>query len=654
MDALKKEDGESMNIAAENIEALKIILPDAFTEDGIDFDALRQLLGDEVAEGEEKFSLNWHGKKKARQIALTPSTGTLRPRPKESVNWKTTRNLFIEGDNLEVLKLMQRSYSSQIKMIYIDPPYNTGNEFIYPDKFQDNLDTYLRYTGQADEEGFKLTSNTEATGRKHTNWLNMMFPRLKLAKNLLSKNGVIFISIGQDEIENLTHLCNEIFGEENQITICSRVVKTGGQKGAHFSPSVDYILAYAKSIVDLEPFREQISQNVIEKVYTKTQETGKRAGEKYRSMGLYQAMLDKRANQRYYIECPDGSFVIPPGDCYPEQAAEGEQIAPGDGDGVWRWTYGRFKQEKDAGNIEYLKSDKTSLVHPDGSPAQWNIYYKIWLKDRLADGQLPGNILEKFQSRHASAELKKLDIPFDFPKPSDLLKFLMVICGVKEDDIVLDFFAGSCPLGHAAMELSAERSKPLPFICVQLPEKTGETSAEYKAGYSTISEIGRERIRRAGNALTKDFPDAKADFGFKMFELASSNIRAWNPDASDLEQTLLDHTEHLVEGRSEQDVLYELLLKRGVNLTVPIEEKDIEGKTVYSIGYGVLFACLDETIDKEQIEAIGKGIADWHKKLEPAADTQVVFRDSAFKDNNAKLNMTAILEQNGIAHVRSL
>ena len=654
MDALKKEDGESLSIVKENIEALKTILPEVFTEDRINFEILRQLLGDNVGDNEEKFGLSWHGKKSARQIALTPSTGTLCPRPEESVDWDTTKNLFIEGDNLEVLKLLQRSYAGRIKMIYIDPPYNTGNEFIYPDKFQDNLDTYLRYTGQIDDIGFKLSSNTEASGRKHTNWLNMMLPRLRLAKNLLARNGAIFISIGQDEIENLTHLCNEIFGEENQIAICSRVVKTGGQKGAYFSPCVDYILGYAKSIVDLEPFREEISANVIEKVYTKTQETGDRAGEKYRSMGLYQAMLDKRANQRYYIECPDGSLVIPPGDSFPEEHAEGEQIAPGDGDGVWRWTYSRFKSEKSAGNVEYIKSDRTSLVHPDGSPAQWNVYYKIWLKDRLEDGQLPGNILTKFESRHASAELKKLDVPFDFPKPSALIKYLMVICGAKEDDIVLDFFAGSCPLGHAAMELSAERGKPQPFICVQLPEKTGENSAERKAGYDTIAEIGRERLRRAGQALISEHSTREFDTGFKMFELTSSNIRSWNPDPSDLEQSLLDHAEHIVEGRSEQDVLYELLLKRGVDLTVPIKEKEIAGKTVFSIGYGVLFACLDETIDKVEIEALGQGITDWHKELEPAADTQVVFRDSAFADDIAKTNMTAILEQNGIAHVRSL
>lgn len=272
----------------------------------------------------------------------------------------------------------------------------------------------------------------------------------------------------------------------------------------------------------------------------------------------------------------------------------------------------------------------------------------------MEDGQLPGNILTKFESRHASSEMKKLGVPFVFPKPSALIKYLMSISGVKNEDIVLDFFAGSCPLGHAAMEFAAESKQLLRFICVQLPEKTGDNSAEYKAGYETIADIGKERIRRAAAKIKEENPDYEGDLGFKVFKLDSSNIRAWDPDRNDLEQTLLDHMEHLVEGRSEEDVLYELLLKRGVDLTVRIEEKTIAGKTVYSIGYGVLFACLDTAISREEVEELAMGIIDWHKELEPVGDTQVVFRDSAFANDIAKTNMTAILEQNGIKHVRSL
>jgi len=499
--------GESKDIVAENIQQLKQLFPEVFAEDSIDFDKLKVVLGEYVDEDDERYNFTWWGKSKALQLAQTPSTGTLRPCPEESKDWDTTENLYIEGDNLEVLKLLQKTYHNKIKMIYIDPPYNTGNDFIYKDKFKkDKLQTDIN-EGFRDQDGKilfstgELRKNSKESAQYHTDWLNMMYPRLKLGSNLLSRNGIIFISIGQDEIKNLLSMCNELFGEENFVSICSRVVKTGGQKGIHFSPSVDYIVCYAKDIVSLEPFREEISQNVIDKVYTKVETEGPKKGEKYRSMGLYQAMLDKRANQRFYIECPDGSYVIPPGETYPLVEQEGEQITPKDGDGVWRWTYTRYEQEKNAGNIEFISSDRSSLVHPNGEKAHWNVYYKIWLKDRMIAGQLPGNILTKFESRHASSELKKLDIPFDFPKPSALLKYLMKISGAKNGDIVLDFFAGSCPLGHAATELAAEINEVIKFVCVQLSEKTGKNSAEYKAGYKTISEIGKERIRRAGDKI---------------------------------------------------------------------------------------------------------------------------------------------------------
>ncbi len=240
MEQVKFGEGQSLDLVSENIEKLKELFPDAFTEGGVNFDTLRQLLGDAAVldEGEEKYGLNWHGKKKARQIALTPSTGTLLPCPEESVDWDTTQNLFIEGDNLEVLKLLQKSYANKVKMIYIDPPYNTGNEFIYPDKYQENLDTYLRYTGQIDEEGLKFSSNTESGGRKHTNWLNMMYPRLKLCHSLLTKDGMISISIGNDEHANLKKICDDVFGEENFITSISRMMKSGGAKGRFFTPNI--------------------------------------------------------------------------------------------------------------------------------------------------------------------------------------------------------------------------------------------------------------------------------------------------------------------------------------------------------------------------------------------------------------------------------
>lgn len=402
MKSLSVNDPEtkSADILAENMERLKNLFPEVVTEGKIDFAVLRQLLGGAVDEREEKYGLNWHGKRQARQIALTPSTGTLLPCPEESVDWDTTQNLMIEGDNLEVLKLLQKSYAGRVKLIYIDPPYNTGKDFVYSDDFQDNIKNYLELTGQMDG-GKKISSNTETSGRFHTDWLNMMYPRLKLARALLRSDGVLCLSIGQEELSNTIQISNEIFGEENLITICSRVMKTGGQKGIHFSPCVDYIIIVAKNIENLHPFRQEISQNVINNVYTKVAVDGPRAGEKYRTMGLYQAMLEKRANQRYYIQCPDGELVLPPGNSLPSETEEGAQVTPNDGDGVWRWTYPTFQREKKDGNVEFIRSDRTSLIKPDGSGANWNIYYRIWLNDRLEEGQLPGNILQKFESRHS-------------------------------------------------------------------------------------------------------------------------------------------------------------------------------------------------------------------------------------------------------------
>ena len=651
---MQKLTGQSADIVSENIDQLKTIFPEAVTEGKIDFETLKQLLGGAVEEREEKYGLNWHGKRRARQLALTPSTGTLRPCPEESVDWDTTQNLMIEGDNLEVLKLLQKSYAGKVKLIYIDPPYNTGNDFVYPDDFRDNIKNYQMLTGQIDSDGRKISSNNEASGRFHTDWLNMMYPRLKLARNLLSPKGVIAISIGEGELGNLIHMCHEIFGEENQITVCSRVMKTGGQKGVHFSPCVDYVVLLAKDIYALNSFREEISQNLIDKVYTKTETEGIRKGEKYRSMGLYQAMLDKRANQRFYIQCPDGELVLPPGSTFPTTKEEGNQITPLDGDGVWRWTYTRFAKEKDLGNVEFIKSDRTSLVRPDGSQANWNVYYKIWLNDRLEQGQLPGNILEKFESRHSSAELKILDIPFDFPKPSALIKFLMAICGVTDGEIVLDFFAGSGSTGHAALDLSAETGSQRPFICVQIPEPTCPESEEGKAGFVSISEITKERLRRAAKKIKDENPLFAGDLGFRVFKLDTSNIRAWQPNRDDLEQTLLDHAEHIVAGRSEQDILYELLLKLGLDLTVPIEQKTIAEKTVYSIGAGALLVCLAEAINRDAVEPLAQGIIGWHAELKPAVDTRLIFRDSAFADDVTKTNLTAILQQHGLDDVRSL
>ncbi|WP_191833716.1 site-specific DNA-methyltransferase [Pseudomonas fluorescens] len=643
MDKLKMH---SPNFAQVNIEKLARLFPGCVTEatDGkgglkaaIDFDLLRQELSEYIVEGpQERYQLSWPGKRESLLAANSPITNALRPCLGESVNFDSTSNLFIEGDNLEALKLLQNSYLGRVKMIYIDPPYNTGSDFIYKDNFSEGSEEYLKSSNQKDDLGNRLVVNTESNGRFHSDWLSMMYPRLKLARNLLKDSGVIFLSIGQDEISSVYHVMKEIFGEENFITVCSRVMKKGGQKGVHFSPCIDYVLVFAKNIEELGPFREEISQNVIDNVYTKVEGDGPRKGARYRAMGLYQAMLDKRANQRFYIECPDGSLVIPPGESFPSVRGEGEQVSPLDGDGVWRWTYKRYEEEKRLGNIEFVQSDKTSLVNDDGSPARWNIYYKIWLSDRLEDGQLPGNILEKFESRHASAELKVLDIPFDFPKPTSLVKFFMSLCGVKEGEVVLDFFAGSGTTAHAAMEYSKDNKGNRRFICVQLPERTPGNSDEFKKGYRTIAEISKERIRRAGQLVLKSNASEQGDLdiGFRVFKIDSSNMKEvyYTPDA--VSQDLLSgQIDNIREDRTPEDLLFQVLLDWGVDLALPISQETISGKQVFFVDENALVACFDKGID----EAFVKQIAE-HKPL------RVVFRDNGFASDSVKINVEQLFK----------
>lgn len=636
----EKMEMTSMDIAAQRRAVLKSLFPSVFTEtkdekgklvESIDFEKLKAQLGtfsDVFESRRERYGMDWPGKKDSIKLIQQSSIGTLKPCREESLNFESTNNLFIEGDNLEVLKLLQKSYFGKIKMIYIDPPYNTGREFIYPDNYSETLDTYLAYSGQVDSGGRKFGTNTESSGRFHTRWLNMMYPRIYLSRNLLREDGVAFISIGEDEVANLISLCNELYGDDNLVTICSRVMKTGGQKGVHFSPSVDYVLVYAKNIAELDQFREQIGQKVIDTVYTKVEVDGPRKGEKYRSMGLYQAMLDKRANQRFYIKCPDGQLVIPPGDSFPIVASEGEQIKPGDGDGVWRWTYSRFKEERDAGNIEFIKSDRTSLVLPNGSQASWNVYYKIWLSDRMQDGQLPGNILDKFESRHSSAELKQLSIPFDFAKPSALIKYFMDLSGVASGDIVLDFFAGSASTGHAAMEMAVETGQPHPFICVQLPEPTGESSEEARQGFKTIAEIAKERLRRVAAKLGAGLLKESADLGFRVFKLSPSAFVPWNATTTEMSRDELIrqlelHIDHILDDAEPEDLLYELLLKAGFQPSGKVETANYAGRALFSIANGSLLICLDGEITPDLIDAVAE-----------AEPMQFICLDKAFKGND--------------------
>lgn len=625
MKQVELEDGQSADIVTENIEHMKELFPEAFSEGGVNFTTLRQILGDEsvLDEGEEKYGLNWHGKKKARQIALTPSTGTLLPCPEESVDWDTSQNLFIEGDNLEVLKLLQKSYANKVKMIYIDPPYNTGKEFIYPDKFQDNLDTYLKYTGQVDDEGVKFSSSTETSGRKHTNWLNMMYPRLKLARSLLKRDGVIFISIDDNEVANLRKACDEIFGSENFVANIIWKKKFSPQNDAkYFSDNHDHILLFARS-------KEMWKRNLLprsEKSNSRYKNPDNDERGAWASSDLLR--MEHRSNSVYTIIAPSGKKWIPePGTSWRHPEEEMSTLI--ESNQVWFGADGNSKPRRK----RFLKDVRQGVV-PE----------TIWDHSDCGHTQEGTQIFKSI--------FEGTGVEFDNPKPPKLIRRMLEISTSSNEDVVLDFFSGSCSTAHSVLELNLEKSVAHKFIMVQLPEPIDEKNLE--SAYNTIADIGKERIRRVAAKIKAEKPDYNGDLGFKVFKLASSNIKAWDPDQTDLEQTLLDSQEHLVSGRTEQDVLYELLLKRGVDLTVPIEERKINGKTIYSIGYGVIFTCLNETIKSDDVEAIAQAIKSWHTELKPSCDTRVFFRDSAFNDDVSKTNMAAILEQNGISHVRSL
>ena len=621
MKKVQPKEGESANIVSENLERLKELFPEAFNEGGIDFDILRQLLGDAkiLDEGKEKYGLNWHGKKKARQIALTPSTGTLLPCPEESVDWDTTQNLFIEGDNLEVLKLLQRSYSNKVKMIYIDPPYNTGKEFIYPDKFQDNLDTYLKYTGQADDNGVKFSSNTESNGRKHSNWLSMMYSRLKIARSLLRNDGIIFVSIDDNEAANLTMIGNDIFGEEHFLGafVWQRRQNADSRNYSNISLDHEYILAYAKSM------NSRLKGRVIDTSKYKNPDNDPRGD--WASIDLSGlATADQRPNLHYDIVDPKTGHTYSPN--------------PNRG---WSKSKERIERMIEEGRILFPSK-------PNGRPREKKFLSELQSSVTGISTWLPSQV--SVYTTNGTREVSSLfgAKVFDFPKPVQLIKFL-VNQAADSDDIVMDFFAGSATTAQAVLEASNEDGIKRRYICVQLPEPIGEKTEAYKQGYKTITELALQRIKLAARKLN----NAVLDNGVKLFKLTNSGIKAWNPDRSDLEETLLAHQEHLIEGRSEQDILYELLLKRGIDLAVPVESRQAAGKTIYSIGHGALFACLDKSITNDQVEEIAQAVVEWYRELAPE-DTHVFFRDSAFTDDVAKTNMAAILEQNGITHVRSL
>lgn len=620
---------KSVNFFTENVEQLKALFPEVVADGQINFETLKQLLGDTVEERDEKYGLNWHGKRKARQLAMTPSTGTLRPSPQESVDWDSTRNLVIEGDNLEVLKLLQKSFASKVKFIYIDPPYNTGNDFVYPDEYRDSIKNYLALTGQI-EGSQKISSNTESSGRYHTDWLNMMYPRLRLARSLLHLQGAILVSCDDIEVANLRFLMNEIFGEENFIAqfIWKARQFTDARANTNVSTDHEYILAYARS--------DEFTLRGVGRDETKfaNPDNDSRGDWMSRSiLGL--ATRDQRPNLHYDVVEP----------------ATGRRFPPNPATG-WRYSKERMTELISEGRVLFPKKD-------DGRPRE-----KKFRKEMKSEFIAFRSIIDGVHTANGTQEIRELfgaDV-FPFPKPTQLIADLIEqVAG--DGDIVLDFFAGSGTTGHAVMKCAAKTNTAQRFILVQLPEPLDPANRDQKvaADYCSklklplnLAELTKERLRRAAKKLRSDDPMFSGDVGFRVFKLDSSNIRAWDPNREDIAETLDQAVEHLKKDRSEQDILFELMLKLGIDPTVPVETKKITGHVVHSIGAGVLLACLSERIDAKDTEALAMAIADWHKALAPAGETQVVFRDSAFADDVAKSNLTAILQQYGLDNVRSL
>jgi len=665
MKKLTAEDAESKSpgLVAGNIEQLKAFFPEVFTEGKVDFEVLKQLLGGAVDEREEKYGLTWHGKRRARQIALTASTGTLRPCPEDSVDWGATRNLMIEGDNLEVLKLLQKSYAGKVKLIYIDPPYNTGRDFVYPDNFQDNIKNYLQLTGQVDGNGNKISSNTEASGRFHTDWINMMYPRLKLARNLLREDGVIFISIDEHEAMNLKAVCSELFGEENFIIT---IVWEKGRKNdsTFFSETVEYMHVFAKSkdaLTKLGNWREKKPglESILERYNALRTEHGDDHDSIGDGMRRFYDGLDTadpakklkhfwRSDARglfFGADISSASTSIPDYDIiHPKTAKPCKKPSRG-------WGCNPDEMQKRIAEDRVFFGEDESTI-----PLQKSYLVEV-------DSIVKTPVIYK-DGRAASLTLKNLLGPGVFDNPKDHLVLADLISyAAPTDALVLDFFAGSGSTAHAVWSQNVTDGGTRRSIMVQLPEVLDPEDKDQKAAVAfcdklgkprNIAELTKERLRRAGKKLLDENPLFRGDFGFRVFKLASSNIRTWEPNRDDLPKTLEASIEHLKTDRTEEDILFELLLKLGLDLTMPIEQKAIVGKTVNSIGAGTLLVCLAPKIVAAEVEPLALGIVDWHKQLAPAGESTVVFRDSAFADDVAKTNLTAILQQHGLENVRSL
>lgn len=663
-------DGKSLDLVEVNrravMEALKGVAPEVVSESGVDLEKLAILIGEDknLSDKLERYNFTWPDKRKAIKSALIPSSGTLRPAPKESVNWDNTKNLYIEGDNLEVLKLLQKSYFGKIKMIYIDPPYNTGKEFVYPDDYADNIQNYLELTGQINESGRRITTNTETSGRYHTNWLNMIYPRLKLARDLLSDDGVIFISIDDHEIHNLRKICDEIFGEDNFVADLIWLNKEGGGSSDSklFRIKHEHILCFSKNIELIQikgiPINNEDRYKGIDEYY-------EQRGPYYlQKLGMGSIQYSKSLD--YPIIAPDNSVIMPADNNSGKKAC-------------WRWSKDKYEKNYERGFI-VIKRD---------SSKEWTVYTKQYLKcdndgNTIDRRQRPMGIINDFSSTQASKYLESISIKFfNYSKPKELIKYLIDRI-VTEKSIILDFFSGSATTAHAVMELNKEDGGNRQFIMVQLPEPCGKDTEAFKAGYKNICEIGKERIRRVIKKIEAEYAESekstqgeldlgapakqKPDLGFKVFKLDTSNFIPWDSNPDNLsEESLQRSLSNIKLDRSQQDLLYELFLKLGVTLNTPYQKVELAEKYMYDIGYGSIYACLDDDLDMDFCKAM-IAYHDAQFPKEESTDkkeerelekyrletTTFIFRDSSFADDNIKTNILQTLRQMGLTNIRAI
>ena len=609
----KHIDNQTVDGAQMNLDALYQICPSCFTEaqgdDGevkhvVDWNKLRALLGDNATEdAPEVYDFTWVGKRAAQREAMAPIRKTLRPCPEESVNWDTTQNLYIEGDNLEVLKLLQNSYMGKVKMIYIDPPYNTGNDFVYHDDFAQSADEYDEHN--LDDEGNRYRKNTDSNGRFHSDWCSMIYTRLMVARSLLTEDGVIFISIDDSEQRNLKNICDEVYGERNFLAqvVWERAYAPINLK-KHFSTSHDYILVYAKSVDSLvcNGLPRSANQNNDYKNLDNDPRGPWKAGNP--SVG---PAVEKNI---YEITSPSGKVFLPP---------SGRS---------WLYSKERFQEMLDDNRI-YWGKEGNSCWAP-----------KMFLSE-VKQGVTPMTIWKYTEVGHSQDATKALKALFDghdyfdYPKSVELIKRCVLLYS-SQDSLILDFFSGSATTAHAVMQLNAEDGGKRKFIMVQLPEETAEDSEAYKAGYKNICEIGKERIRRAGNKIKEEHPEAKdLDIGFRVFKCDDSNYKDVAFAPKDYTQESLDlFVDNIKEDRTDLDLLFDCMLRWGVTLDLPMTKKKVGGCTIHNVNEGALVACFDGVVTEAVIDAIAE--------MYPA---KVVFRDSSFEEAAQKMNIFELFKQ---------